>query len=298
MGNGMLKDLLPPLLWGQLRRAKVLLSGGHPMYEPHVFMSPEEIPSVKENVWASENWIESQHIVYATKAHGPEAGLNDHGPLNVNASALLLASMISLQKTDPHKMSVRILDIGGGLSGGFYLAMQRHFSSIGVKLTYAVVDGRLNCELGRDFFHAHPDLRFFDFEVDGLGEAAKCLGPIDACNISSALQYIIDWRFTIASIASLRPRAIVISRTPFPDHAENEAYAIQHVSTHKGYCGRARVVMIPRAILVQEMEQHGYDCWAEHGTVGDASWYWQAGCKRKAYFSQTNRSFVFVRRDF
>ena len=292
----MLRDLIPPLMWNHLRRAKVLMNGGRSMYEPHIYFSPDDLPLIQEDVWASENWIESQSIFSATIEFGPGAGLNDDGVLNINASALLLASLISLQKGEPLKKAVRILDVGAGLSGGFYLAMQKRLSSMAVNLQYAVVDGRLNCDLGSRFFASCSNIEFFDFESAGLEAAAKYLGKIDACNISSTLQYIIDWKGALSSIVRVHPGTIVISRTPFADHAETEAYGIQNVSTAKGYCGRAKVVMIPGKMLVQEMDRHGYDCWAEHGAAGDASWYWQAGCKRKAYFSLTNRCFVFVKR--
>ena len=290
------KDLLPPLMWSHLRRLKLLLSGGYPIYEPRVFMTYQETPPNVADVWASENWIQSQFIFTALQKNGAGAELNVYQPLNVNASSLLLASQISLQKSESHKKSVEILDVGGGLSGGYYPEMQKHLLAMRLGLKYAIVDGRMNCEFGEKFFHSHENIKFYDFGTDGLEAAAHYLGSIDVCNLSSTLQYILDWRSAIASITSLRPRTIVISRTPFSDSAETEAYGVQHVSSNKGYCGRAKVVMIPRAMLVQVMEQHGYECWAEHGTTGDASWYWQAGCQRKAYFSQTNRSFVFVSR--
>lgn len=274
------------------------LSGDHPIYESRVYMTPEEIPAVMEDVWASGNWIDSQSIFNAVKTHGAGAELSVYQPLNVNASNLLLASLISLQKSESNKKAVRVLDIGGGLSGGFYPEMQKHLIAMGLGLKYAIVDGNLNCEFGEKFFHAHGNIKFCNFETGGLEVAAHYLGSIDVCNLSSTLQYILDWKSAIASIVNLRPRAVAISRTPFSDAAQTEAYGIQHVSTNKGYCGRAKVVMIPRAMLLQEMELHGYDCLAEHGAVGDASWYWQAGCNRKAYFSQTNRSFVFVSRHF
>ena len=316
ISGGLFKDLLPPLMWSCLRRLKLLLSGGHPIYEPRVFMTHEEIPPVVENVWASGNWIESQYIFTALQKHGAGAELNVYQPLNVNASSLLLASGISLHLTEVKgpvmdhlkdtpflhenevlKKTVEILDIGGGLSGGFYPEMQKHLSAMGLGLKYAIVDGRMNCEFGEKFFHSHKNIKFYDFDTGGLEMAAHSLGSIDVCNLSSTLQYILDWRSAIASIISLRPRTIAISRTPFSDSAETEAYGIQHVSTHKGYCGRAKVVMIPRVMLIQEMQRHGYDCWAEHGTTGDASWYWQAGCQRQAYFPQANRSFIFVSRN-
>jgi putative methyltransferase (TIGR04325 family) len=291
----MLRDILPPLLLAQLRRAKVLLTGSRPMYESQVYLSADDLPLVPNDVWDSENWIESLHIVSAVKEHGLGAGLDDDGILNINASALLLASLISLQKGGPPKKAVRILDIGAGLSGGFYLAMQKRLSSRAVNLQYAVVDGRLNCDLGSNFFASRSNIEFFDFESVGLEAAAKYLGEIDVCNISSTLQYIIDWKEALASIVRVHPGAIVISRTPFPDHAAIEAYGIQNITTHKGYCGKAKVVMIPRKKLIEEMASHGYECLAEHGSAGDASWYWQAGCKRKVYFSLTNKCFVFVK---
>jgi putative methyltransferase (TIGR04325 family) len=291
----MLRDILPPLVWNQLRRVKVIINGGHSVYEPHICFSPDDLPLIQEDVWVSKNQIESQSIFSATKEFGLGAGLNDDGVLNINASALLLASLISLQKGEPPKKAVRILDIGAGLSGGFYLAMQKRLSSMAVSLQYAVVDGRLNCDLGSRFFASRSNIEFFDFESAGLEAAAKHLGEIDACNISSTLQYLIDWKEALASIVRVRPGTIVISRTPFSDHAETEAYGIQNVSTSKGYCGKAKVVMIPGKMLVQEMANHGYECLVEHGAAGDASWYWQAGCKRKDYFSLTNRCFVFVK---
>ena len=292
--KSLFQDLLPPLLRSKLRLFKLLLSGGRPMYDPRVFMSPEEIPSVEEDVWASRNWVESQYIFTAAKTHGAGCELNVYQPLNVNASSLLLATLIALQKIGPNKKSVGILDIGGGLSGGFYPEMLKHLSAMEVALQYAIVDGRANCELGNKFFLSHKNIRFYDFESGGLEAANRYLETIDVCNLSSTLQYILDWRSAIANVVARRPCAIAISRTPFCDTAEAEAFGIQYITTNKGYCGRAKVVMIPRILLIQEMQKHGYDCWAEHGAAGDTSWYWQAGCKRTEYLPQTNRSFIFV----
>lgn len=292
------KDLLPPILWRQLRRVKTILGIERPMYEPQVFGSPKEIPPFAENAWASKNWTESQYIFTASKTSDEEVALNVYQPLNVNASSLLLASLISVQASELPKAIVSIIDIGGGLSGGFYPECQKYLSAIGLGMKYAVVDGRVNCEFGERFFQSQKNIKFYDFEAGGLGSAARSFSSIDVCNLSSTLQYIIDWRSAIASILNFKPRLVVISRTPFSDSAEKEAYGVQHVTTHKGYCGKVKVVMIPRQVLLFEMERQGYDCLAEHGISGDASWYWQAGCKRREYFFQTVRSFVFVRRSF
>lgn len=270
--NRFVRDLCPPLLGRKLRYFKMLLGGARPIYEPDVFMSVEEIPSFEEDVWTSRNWIESQSAFSAVEECGAGCQLDDHLPLNVNASSLLLAALTALQYKDLEKKKyIRILDVGGGLSGGFFPEMLKYLTAMNLDLKYAVLDGALNCEHGHNFFQDQEKIDFFDYQRSGMLSALNFLGSVDVCNFSSTLQYILEWRSVIANVVDVRPSVVAISRTPICDVAVQEAFGIQHVTTSLGYCGRAKIVMIPRALLIAEMDKHGYDCWAEYGVLGDAS---------------------------
>ncbi len=192
------------------------------------------------------------------------------------------------------KMSTRILDLGGGC-GMYFPVVNSFFFKLGMGLKYAVVDGMSSCKIGSACFSKCTDIKFFNFQQNGVSKACQWLGKVDLVNCAGTLHYLLDWKEAILNITALEPRMVVVSRHPTPDNAIKEGYVLQNVTTIKGYCGIVPVVLIPRNLLFLEMASQGYECIAENGSLGDANWYWQEGCSQDEFKIITNRSFVFFK---
>jgi putative methyltransferase (TIGR04325 family) len=262
------------------------LKGLKPAYESRIYESIDALPIVEEDTWNHPLWI--GHVINSLNI----VDSCQHANLNIHQTGLVSAvqaASIVCGKTD----TITILDLGGGV-GTYYPVIKRIASKIGLKLKYAVVDGAENCRNGTNIFCRQSDIRFFDFNHNGIESARGFLESVDVCNISSTLQYILDWRAALKNVSELNPTAICISRAPTPDNADQEGYVIQHVTSSLGYCGRVRVVLIPRTKLISELERLNYSLLSESGHSGDGNWYWQEGVSDEIFFQQTIRQFLFL----
>ena len=279
-------SLTPPIFWIALRRLFALIKG-RPTYEPTVYSSVDACPIISDDIWSNSRWL--KHV----EADGKEALRQPSKELNMHQSSLLIAALASTPLGGQKQVS--ILDFGGGV-GLYFPFLQNTLSFLGVIPRYAVVDSPTSCEVGRRLNKQEGNIQFFNSHERGLNLAHDFLGFIDVCNISSTLHYILNWREALQTVVQLSPRLIIISRAPTPDMASHEGYVIQHIATKYGYCGAARVVLIPAALLIDAMESMGYSLLIEQGWVGDAQWCWEAGCSSTPYQQLTTRSFVFIRR--
>lgn len=279
------RSFTPPILWKALGRF-IAKFKGLPTYEAKVYSSVESCPTIVMDAWSSPFWL--KHV----ETDGKEALRHSSKELNLHHSSLLTAILASLPLTR-HKQ-VSVLDFGGGV-GLYFRLVQGALNSLGVGTRYAVVDGPSSCAVGREMNKHHANLQFFNSQEEGIKHAHDFLGSVDVCNIASTLHYIVDWRRTLEEIIKFQPSLIVISRAPTPDMAVQEGYVTQHITTKYGYCGAARVVLIPAVELTDAMSSLGYTLLMEQGWTGDANWYWEAGCTSTKYRQLTNRAFIFIK---
>lgn len=99
---------------------------------------------------------------------------------------------------------VTILDLGGGVGQCVEPVLSSLANRAGCD--YVIVEGPNSCKMGRALYRNAPEVRF-------LETLPADIRP-DIVLMSSALQYIHDWRGTLATLAGLRPRHIYISRLP------------------------------------------------------------------------------------
>jgi putative methyltransferase (TIGR04325 family) len=280
-----LRSLLPPIFQNALRRIIATVKG-RPTYEPIVYSSADACPAVSDGVWSSVEWL--THVETDGRRELAYKGKD----LNIHQLALVTAAVASLRNREG--ASISILDFGGGV-GLYFNLVQTTLRTLGIQSRYAVVDTHSSCEVGRRVNRDELNLRFFDLYQSGLNQAHDFLGVVDVCNVSSTLHYCLNWRDTLEDIIKLFPKLICISRAPTPDKASQEGYVIQHITTKYGYCGAAKVVLIPADVLIETMEYMGYKLLFEQGLAGDARWYWEAGCSSVEYRQLTTRAFVFIR---
>jgi putative methyltransferase (TIGR04325 family) len=98
--------------------------------------------------------------------------------------------------------AVRILDFGGGL-GFTYLLLKK--TLVGSSLDYHIVENTSLCGEGRNLFKDDPSLHFHS-EPPSSGE------PFNIVFVSTALQYIQNYRAMIDTLLAVRPRFFFLSR--------------------------------------------------------------------------------------
>lgn len=119
--------------------------------------------------------------------------------------AFLLAGLADARPIDPAR-GLNVLDFGGAL-GSLYHRVLPYLGPLRIK-QWLVCEQKRFVECGRAEF-SQPPLRFTE-----RPEEAISLGPIDLLILSSVLPYLPDPLNTLRQLALLRPRNILIDRTP------------------------------------------------------------------------------------
>lgn len=98
---------------------------------------------------------------------------------------------------------LRVVDFGGG-AGISYAALCAAIA-LPRELEYVVIETSRVAQEGARLFAADSAIRF-------LPDVPAELGSVDVVFISTALQYIDDWKTTLARLAGLGPRYFLLSR--------------------------------------------------------------------------------------
>jgi putative methyltransferase (TIGR04325 family) len=180
-----LKARLGPL-WQRLNRTKskstFIWSG--------IYSSFDQVPRVGQD-------FDGQRFAQETLRHTrqllDQARSPDRLPMQTSCHDSLLPMLVSLV-ADKSKV-VRILDFGGGTGAAFVNVVSSLPSCDEIR--FDVVETASACELGRELFDDEPRIRFHT-ELPNGSE------PIDIVHISSALQYIKDYRKILVDLCSFQ----------------------------------------------------------------------------------------------
>lgn len=120
-------------------------------------------------------------------------------PFHKQRSTVLPVVTAMLLRSQP---SARILDFGGALGIG-YMTLLESIPSASRKVHYTVVEGEAICDAGRRLFPAETAIEFTG--------RLPAQGRFDLVHSASALQYVDDWRATIATLASYESPYLLLS---------------------------------------------------------------------------------------
>ena len=170
--------------------------------DPHVKgWNDRSVLEVQKAKWPETLQLvqDSKPLVLAREDMTPsERNYSVHNTFMCYAYALALTA----RKRD----SLSLLDWGGGL--GFYYLLSKALLP-GVEIDYHCKELPLLCEEGRRLF---PNATFYDDE--------ECFKrSYDLALVSGSLQYVEDWRGTIARLASVSRSYLYVTRLPIVLHA-------------------------------------------------------------------------------
>ncbi|MDH5350199.1 MAG: methyltransferase, TIGR04325 family [Betaproteobacteria bacterium] len=114
-------------------------------------------------------------------------------PTHLACEQTLLALHLASRATRPTRL--RVLDFGGGMGVGYFSlrsCLDHH-----IPVDYYVVENRAMCARAAGLFADHGSLRFCEDFPSGVG-------ALDVVYVSSALQYVDDWRAVITKLCSYR----------------------------------------------------------------------------------------------
>ena len=132
-----------------------------------------------------------------------------------------LVRAISLA-SDESGSPLRILDFGGSL-GSSYHRSAPYLGNVRIA-SWLICEQPAFVKCGRSEF-TFPPLQFIDDPT-----AALAGGSIDVLLLSSVLPYLPDPIATLQSLLELRPRRVLIDRTPLSSDGENQIL-VQHTSS-------------------------------------------------------------------
>jgi putative methyltransferase (TIGR04325 family) len=238
------RDLLPP---AALRAASGMLDRFRGAPFQYVGSSwPREL---KVGGWAAEGvqdnreqtWQSFRSSVEGTTLLGiSDASLRFPAVVSIDVQSLYLAFGYCLGLACRGRNSASVLDWGGSV-GNYYLIARRLFPDVGFDYTSA--DLPAACAAGRKLL---PEVTFCD---DASWKSKK----FDFVFSSSSLQYLEDWRPTVAALVQSSSRYLYITRMPFVISGKSFV-AVQRVKEYKTqYPGW----ILNRDEFVACVEEHG-----------------------------------------
>jgi putative methyltransferase (TIGR04325 family) len=197
MFRRLIADIAPPVALRVTARAWRRLRGvGWHTFEGS-YPSIEAVPA--------QPFAYNDNDIAADTAISAVRGLRNAGhpePFSDDRCRLLLPTIVSQLG-----MPLTVLDFGGGPARGL-IGIIDHVRGIDMSLLrYVVVETTEQCRA----FEQHK----IDIEIHS--EIPDTLPTPLVVNAASVLQYIPDWRRTIAQLAHLKPKFFIVSQTPVSD---------------------------------------------------------------------------------
>ena len=127
----------------------------------------------------------------------------------------------------------------------------------------SVIDSPAIIKFGVDAFSDLTNIRFFEQEsadIRSIYDRFKSENVATILNISSVLQYIPNYKeFLTNLLEQTQPLFVTISRFPRCENVNNDAFAVQNVTTTLGFCGSTVVNLFGKDSLTDYMQDVGYN---------------------------------------
>jgi len=176
-----------------LRRARAAVRRPRPTWRG-VYGAFADVPAPPSAAFDAGDWTAASLESAQALARG-EAVVNEPRP---DPLAVLVAA---LSGSPPRE--VRVVDFGGSVGFG-YLGLRRVLGAR-VPLAYHVVERGPVCSVGRDFFRADPRVVFHERLADAPARP-------DVTYVRTALQYAVDWRETLTTLARLEAPWLLLAQ--------------------------------------------------------------------------------------
>lgn len=276
-----IRQITPPFLVPLARSIFHLLKPISPIYEG-LYLKRDQLPPVTSNPFEHPNWI----TYVGARAESRKLGVATQ---DMHEMCLSLISSLACQQA--LGASRTVIDFGGGV--GMYWPAVKAQNKSRMATKFVVVDSPSNCETGRMLFGT-DGVEFFP----ELEQAVAKNSTIHVLNVASTLHYCLEYEAVIALLCRSQATFIIISRHPAPEDGQPVAYAIQNVTTVKGFCGQIPVILLSVQLLEALMCKNGYTLIADYFNDADADKYWK-GSKQEisvGYASIIEHAIVFQRR--
>lgn len=154
-----------------------------------IYQSFDEV-FVEASAFDSDRWLNAseEKLIQKLKAK-KQSGLTD-SPLPIVVSMLATS-----------KKRITCLDFGGGV--GLHYLNVKECVLCDIDLSYTIVDGKKSCEVAKKHLSIFNDVEFTDILPSNK--------IFDIVHVSSAMQYIDDWKALLREFANYVPEYLVFS---------------------------------------------------------------------------------------
>ena len=195
--RALLKQIMPPFLWGAVRRLTT--------------MPPPVCATYEEAAWqCRQSGYEDDALVRAVVEKNLvfRKKIRDKTVFDLAAMRTLIA--LGLSRTSNE---LKVIDFGGG--AGYHYEMARAALGQSAAIRWNVVETTAMANAARSL--EEPGLKFFD----SIEEAARDLGAVDLVLASSSLQYCPDPMLFLQCLINVGAGHLFITRTPFSESPED-----------------------------------------------------------------------------
>ena len=303
-----IKSCIPPILLkliNLLRRPiRKYIYGVSPEYSAEVVFNYSDFNQTYDNTWDSQNWAQWEQIklkktvsrlfqLRKAYEHEKEFGLGSQP--NIHQKSVITSCRI-LNKLDGFK-KIHVIDFGGG-SGTLVPHLLNSPSNKKLELEVSVIDSPAIIKFGVDAFSDSPNIRFFKQEnadIKGISDRFKSENVATLLNISSVLQYVPNYKEFLATLLEqTKPLFVTITRVPRCENANNDAFAIQNVTTLLGFCGSTVVNLFGKDSLTDYMQNLGYIMlFEDFNEINDTAYFDK--CDDEQYRNMTLVAYIFVK---
>ena len=285
-----IKSCIPPILLKPInllrRPIRKYIYGVYPQYSAEVVFNYSDFNQTYDNLWDSQNWVQWEQS--KTKV-----GFGSQP--NIHQKSVITSCRI-LNKLDGFK-KIHVIDFGGG-SGTLVPHLLNSPSNKKLELEVSVIDSPAIIKFGVDAFSDSPNIRFFEQEnadIKGISDRFKSENVATLLNISSVLQYVPNYKEFLATLLEqTKPLFVTITRVPRCENANNDAFAIQNVTTLLGFCGSTVVNLFGKDSLTDYMQNLGYIMlFEDFNEINDTAYFDK--CDDEQYRNMTLVAYIFVK---
>ncbi len=165
---------------------------------PYFFGVRDSFEPIQENAFATQGWLNHCRALIQSWKQWPPSPL-------FAAPKHFCEPVRRILEIYHMKERIRILDLGGGFGDNFFY-LKRALGGLTDKIEYHVVDNKLQCDLGRDFYGSDNKTIKFHESIPHY--------KYDLTLLIGTLQYIDEWRNTVREVMKITADSIFISRSP------------------------------------------------------------------------------------
>ena len=284
-----IKLCIPPILFGTLNRIRQKIyrsiSSILPEYSAEIKLKYSDLNVIDNNLWDSPNWFLYESSKLNKFADNP----------HIHQQSVIKSCRI-LNKVNGYK-KIHIIDFGGGC-GTLANQLFNALSFEKFQLEVSVIDSPIIIKLGADFFSDSRNIKFFEQEnadMRKISDRFKSKKFATILNISSVLQYIPNYKEFLANLLEqTQPLFVTITRFPRCENVNIDAFAIQNVTTHLGFCGSTIVNLFGTNSLTDYMKSLGYDMlFEDFNEINDTAYFDK--CDDEQYRNITLVAYIFVK---